>query len=422
MTTLGAVSSIPLRPEAARTADLVRARLIAVCASHAVVDLFSALVIPILSVLEGRLTLTPTQGAVLVALGSFCSGAVQPLVAWASDRFDTRLLGTLGFVLAVLAIGCVGFARDYTQLVVIQIVGAIGVGAFHPVSAAAVGQLSGRRRSAGVAAFFTAGMIGGIAGFWGAPAFVRDFGVEAYAWLIPGGLVFCGVLAWASHGVPHRTRGAGDEHAALSADERRRRWWAVGVLYTGNMLRFTVNMALVYLLIRWAEDLALARAGATELTPALRSAASQINGPMQAAMAVGMGVSGLAAGLVRTHHEKLMLVLVPAVGAIAVAAFPHAGTGQAWILAMLAGVAYAGVIPITISLAQRLLPHRTSLASGLMMGGAWAPAAAGAPIAEWLVNRTGLETAFHVVAGMLLLAALTGMVLSGKLIRRTAGA
>ncbi len=434
MTTIGAESAKappaatdrgwgPL-PSARPTAIPVRARLAAVCVSHAVVDLFSALVVPILSVLEGRLNLDAKQGAFLIGAGSLCSGAIQPLVAWLSDRYDTRLLGTIGFAFAVLAVGCVGFARDYTDLLILQLVGTAGIGAFHPVSAAAVGHLSGRRRSPGVAMFFTAGMAGGITGFWGAPWFVHTFGVPAYAWLIPGGLLCVVLLAWATHGVTHRHHAARDLHAALPAAERRSRWLAIGVLYAGNALRFTANMALVYLLVRWAEEQVLTRAGASGLDAAMRSAASQINGPLQAGMAIGMGVSGLAAGLARTHHETMLLVTVPVLGAVAAALFPHAGHSAAYLLAALAGVGYAGVIPITIALAQRLLPHRTGLASGLMMGGAWAVAAAGPPLAQWIASPEGLNLglvgAFYAVAGLLLVSGLLGLALPGSLIERSA--
>lgn len=404
-------------PRRAAHPDAVRARLAAVCLSHAVVDCFSALIVPILSVLEGRLDLTPAQGATLVGVGSLCSGLVQPIVAWHSDRFNTRVVGTIGFALAVIAIGSVGAARDYSDLMLIQVVGTAGIGAFHPVSAAAMGHLAGRRRSAGVAVFFTAGMVGGISGFWGAPAFVARFGVGAYAWLVPFGLACVLLLAWATHSVPHRHAAARALHGSLPAAERRARWLAVAVLYAGNVLRFTVNMAMIYLIVRWAEALVLAQSGAATLDEELRARASGINGPMQAAMAIGMGISGFAAGLVRTRHEKLALVIVPAACSAAVALFPRAESVMAYVLAAVAGVGYAGVIPITISLAQRLLPHRTSLASSLMMGGAWALAAAGPILAEALTARFGLVHAFDAVAVMLLAAGVLSLCLPGTLLR-----
>src|SRR5262249_55801358 len=102
-------------------------------------------------------------------------------------------------------------------------------------------------------------------------------------------------------------------------------------------------------------------------------------------------------------HEKLLLIVVPLLGAAAIALFSL--SGAVWVafsLSIIAGVGYQGVVPITITMAQRLGPPRTSLASGLRPGGAWTVAAAGPPLAQWLCNTMGLSAAFEWVAGLLL--------------------
>lgn len=398
-------------------APAVRSRLAWVCAAHATVDFFSAIILPILTVLEGRVGMSPGQGAVLIGIGSLSSGLIQPVVAWLSDRFDTRALGTIGLVVAALAIGSVGYAHTFAQLVAIQIVGAAGIGAFHPVAAAAMGQLSGAKRSVGVAVFFTAGMIGGVVGSLFAPFYTRRFGLPAMVWTIPPGLVVGGLLAWAIHSIAHRTHDAHARHSALPARERQQRWLAVGLLFTGNALRFTVNMALCQLIIRWSEALTLKEAGTDQLSAALRTQSATHNGPLQAAMQVGMGFSGLLLGFVISHkHERRTLVLVPCLGATAVAALPHTSGLASFLVAALCGVGYAGIIPITIAMAQRLLPHRTSLASGLMMGGAWSIAALGPILAQVLCDHAGLSGAFLVVAAMLLAAGLVSVAIPGRVI------
>jgi hypothetical protein len=97
-------------------------------------------------------------------------------------------------------------------------------------------------------------------------------------------------------------------------------------------------------------------------------------------------------------------------------------TGTAFVLAAVAGWGYGGVIPITISLAQRLLPHRTSLASGLMMGGAWMVAGAGPFVARSVDDRFGLGPSFLVVAAMLVVAGVLGLLVRGELFRASADA
>lgn len=419
------MSTAPIEPPALLHAAAARrvagGRLATVAVAHAGVDFFSALLIPLLSVLEGTLRLTPGQGAVLLGAGSLASGLVQPLAAWWSDRHDTRLPGVLGAALAAAAVGAVGFARTYEQVMVLQILGTAGIGAFHPVAAAAMGQLSGSRRSLGITAFFTAGMVGGIAGSLFAPAHVRAFGLGALWWTIPPGLALAWWLMRAIRRVPHRTHDAHENHRSLSARERRWRWAAVGLLYAGNVLRFTVNMALVLLVVRYAEARAMAAAGAGALDEGLRTRASLMAGPLQAALQIGMGVGGLALGsFVRPRWEKAALVLAPSAGALAVLAMPLVPWPLGFVSAVACGAGFAGVIPLTVAMAQRLLPHRTSLASSLMMGGAWAFAAAGPWLAQVLIDGVGLRGAFAASAGMLLAAGLISLALPGWLVVKSA--
>ncbi|MFN9975454.1 MAG: MFS transporter, partial [Phycisphaerae bacterium] len=169
-----AVASQPVANNAAR----VRARLGAIAFSHGVVDFFSALVIPLLSVLEEQASMTPAQGAALIAAGSLSSGIIQPGVALVGDKRDTRSLGTIGLMVAALAIGLIGFADSFWKLLILQVLGAAGIGAFHPPAAAVMGHLSGRKRSMGVSIFFAAGILGGAGGAFTAPIWAEVLGIK----------------------------------------------------------------------------------------------------------------------------------------------------------------------------------------------------------------------------------------------------
>lgn len=406
------VTTTAAPPAAAGEVSHDRAALRAggVVISHTVVDLFSYVLIPILSVLEGRLSLSPAQGAALLAMGSIASGAIQPLVAWASDRLNTRWLGTIGFALLVVAVGLLGYAQNYWQLMALQIIASAGSGAFHPVAAAGMGALAGRRRSLGVAVFFAAGMVGGILGNAITPHYVKSFGVPALAWWIIPGLVGVAILKLAVHSVPHRAATAQAAHDALNPAERADRWRSVWFLYAGNVLRFTVNTMLVQLLVRWSELEALKRAGASELTRGIRTEASLIGGPLQAAMQVGMGTAGLLASTLLARRQKGALVWIPAIAAIALALFPFAPTPLfAAMVSLAAGAGFGAVLPLTIAMAQRLLPHRTSLASGLMMGGAWGVGAVGPPMAQYITDHWGVGPAFWLSAVLLVVSGALGV-------------
>lgn len=433
--------------------------------THFVVDVFSFVGVALLPLFAVLLDLPTEQKALLLALGSLCSGAIQPIVAWASDKFDTRALGTLGFVLAILSIGNLGMATNFTQFAILYCLGAVGIGAFHPPAAAIVGHLGGSKRSMMIAIFFLAGMSGGIIGNVFTPRYVEWMtpivdgepdpvaGVLALRWFIPIGLVFAVILALSIHKVGHRHSSANEHHVSWDKAERRQRWFAVWVLYIANMIRFSVNMALIYLLVEWTGQRILIDNNATEMTTELGVKASQLNGILQASMQVGMGAIGILLGFtLAARFEKLAFVGLPILGSIALFMIPRAGMiadGADVPIAIgatiLTGVGFGAVIPVSISLAQRLLPHRTSLASGLMLGGAWMLAFVGPIIAELvhkgfaskpntpgfvldaigmlpedlsarLIAGMGLDAGFTATAVALFLAGLVALLLPHKLI------
>ncbi len=437
--------------------------------THFLVDVFSFVGVSLMPLLAVTLGMSTEQKALLLALGSLCSGVVQPIVAWVSDKFDTRVVGTLGFVVAVLCIGSFGLAQNFTQLAILYSVGAAGIGAFHPPAAAITGHLGGSKRSKYVAFFFLAGMVGGMTGNVLIPEYVAMMtprvdgipdttsGLRSLLYLIPIGLLAAFVLAKATHSVAHRHNGAHSTHTEWDVHEKRQRWFAVGVLYITNMLRFSVNMALVYLLVEWAGEITLIRNDAVMMTEALGIKASKLNGILQASMQVGMGGMGIVLGLILSaKYEKLAFIVFPILGSLALYLIPRSEMIAPGIevpiaigATILTGVGFGAVIPVSISLAQRLLPHRTSLASGLMLGGAWMIAFVGPLIAElihkglenkpsapqWMLDGAGalpewigtpllkgmgLDAGFTCTAIVLLFAGLIAMALPGELIRRVA--
>ena len=461
MTTAPADSTITLRNGRATGRPVARAGW--AIGVHSVCDFFSFMAISLIPLLTATLELSGPEVALLLGVGSITSGVAQPAVAWISDRYDTRAVGTLGLLVAVVCISNIGHAQNFWQLLVLHGVGSAGIGAFHPPAAAAVGRLSGVKRSLGMAVFFLAGMIGGMGGNILTPQIVRYLsltpdgtvatarGLAMLSWFVVPGVLACVLLALAIHAVPHRHDASHAHHSSLAPAEQRRRWKAVGVLYVTGVIRFSVNMALVYLFAQWAERWAMRKFAATELTETIGLEASQINGPLQAMMQVGMGGVGLVLGLLLgARHEKAAFVISPVFGALVIALIPQADRFDpgsavliAYLLSILAGVGFGSVIPISMSLAQRLLPHRTSLASGLMLGGAWAFAFVGPMAAQVIhtgiaehellhrvvdvdalpgviVNGWGLDAAFYATACVLLLGGLIALRLPRALLVETA--
>jgi len=451
-----------------RQPALPRLRSSLTIGAHFVVDVFSFIPIALMPALAFLLDIAPEQKALLFGIGSVASGGIQPIVAWLSDKLHTTAIGTIGMVVAVLAIGNLGQAESFTELMILYGVGVAGVGAYHPPAAAAVGALAGKHRARWIALFFLFGMLGGIVGNKFTPDYVQALGrapdgtidlrngLLDLRYTIPVGLAVAVVLAWSLHGVSRNSRRSTPVDTHWDPPERKLRWRAVTLLYFSNMIRFGVNMSLIYLFTEWADAVTLERNNAPALTEALSAQSSHLNGNLQAAMQVGMGGGGIVLGFIlAARFEKLVFFVLPLLGSFAIVAItfadniaPELAVPAAVTGSVLSGVGFGAVIPVSISLAQRMLPHRMSLASGLMLGGAWCFAFVGplivetvqnglaakrrAPgwlldwargLPEWLggplLDGMGLDAGFIAAAGALFVAGLITLWLPRDLMRRT---
>ena len=382
--------------------------LLAILAGHYFVDICAAIVPASLNVIEQRWGMTPRQSAWLMGIGSLSSGLAQPLFAWISDRTNNRLYGGLGLAIAALLVCSIGLAPTAIWVFVFYLVGMMGSGMFHPIAASTIGALNPLRRSQLVTLFFLAGMLGGVTGSAFAPRLLVT--ENGFAWmklLIIPAIVVAIVMHRSIREIAH-----GSSIHPKSDDLRGKPihndWLAIGMLYVAAAIRFTVNIGLLFLYARWMEKLALAEY-ATYDKKALSDVAAPWVGNLNAATMMGMAIGGLLAGMfIPAGKEKWPLVFVPFIFAPAIACFPLVSRDVGYVLAVFAGIGFASMVPVTLAVAQRLLPMRTSLASGLMLGGAWSVAMIGPVMAEWIVRNHGLATGFHAAA---ILLAVSGCIL-----------
>ncbi len=369
-------------------------------ASHAVVDSYAAIVPATLGLLESRCGLETTQTAIVAAVVSLVGGLAQPICAMLSDRYDSRFFGGLGLAVAAICLSFIGWVTNYSSLLLLVALGYLGVGMFHPIAASSIGQISDRRRSLAMGAFFVAGMLGGAMGAYGVPRWVvSDQGFSRLGfWSVPG-LAMAITLYFMIRNVPHRM--ANHQNIAFPKGEIRSRWLMVALLYISTTMRAIVYTTLLYMYVRWIQAEMLLRQP-TWSRRQIADAAAPLVGDLNAMTLIGMAAGGLAAGvLVTPGREKRPLIMVPMLFAPAIYWLPHGGHVSACVLGLLAGIGFASMSPVALSVSQRLLPHRTSLASSLMLGGAWAVAAGGAAIAEVGIRYIGVYHVFQCCAAVL---------------------
>jgi FSR family fosmidomycin resistance protein-like MFS transporter len=384
----------------------------AILMGHYVVDTYSSIMPPLLGVVETDFGMRPQWAAVLLGLGSICSGLAQPLFAWISDRLNTRVFGAIGMTLGALGITAIGYMPDVSFVFLSYAIGMTGIGMFHPIAASTIGRLTGHRRGIALSWFFLFGMGGFFTGSLVGPALATGGGsLRTLSYLMLPGLAMAIALQLAISKIGHKHEApVSKKHPLHLPVELRYDWRSISILYLSAVFRFIVNMALVYLLVRWMEQyFAAVNPGWT--AGEVADYAAPFAGRANATMIVGQGVGGLAAGaVIKSGREKLPMIVTPILFAPALATMAFAGPG--WIgyaACFCAGVGFASMTPVAISVGQRLMPRHTSLASGLMLGGAWAVASLGPRSAEFLIQCYGLKTGLISCGGVLALSGIAAM-------------
>jgi FSR family fosmidomycin resistance protein-like MFS transporter len=388
--------------------------LAAITVGHFAVDLYSAVVPSLLGVIEQHFAMSPESSAMLLGQGSLMSGLAQPLFAWLSDRWNTRVFGAIGLLMAALFICSIGWIDALPALFACYALGMIGVGMFHPIAASTIGRLGGNKRGLAISWFFVSGMAGGFLGSLIGPELgTRSGGLSNLLWLLLPGLAIVVMLQFSISSVQHNSTAASETRAT----NRTVSWIVVFLLYVGAATRFIVNMALVYLLVRWVEHHVVASNPGWTPKAVAAFAAPQV-GRHNAALTIGMALGGLLAGsFIRPGHEKGPLLWLPILFAPSIAFLGWVSPGRlGYAACLLAGAGFSSLVPVTISMAQRLLPKQTSLASGLMLGGAWALAFLGPIMAEEVLHHFSLQTAMLVTAALLALSGLFAVPLSNRII------
>ena len=164
-------------------------RLFLITLSHFCVDSYATLLQPLLPLLKANLGLSLAQTGFLGTIVSICNIS-QPLLGLWADRMARRWLVVGGLILATVFAPLMGLAPDYLTLVGILALGGIGVAAFHPQVFSLAGELSGHRRSFGLALFIFGGTLGlGLTPLW-APTYTNHFGLENLPYVSIPGLLF----------------------------------------------------------------------------------------------------------------------------------------------------------------------------------------------------------------------------------------
>lgn len=362
--------------------------------THFVLDSYSSFIFPLLPLLATKLSLTPAQVGLLTPTLMITSSLLQPAYGLISDRYLKREMAIFGPLIAAIFLSCLGMATSLPMLMALVICGGIGIGAFHPQGAAIVARAAansdgGKHQGLVMSVFSSTGTVGYALGPLIIAAVIANFGLEKSWYTMGWGIAIAAVMWRYCPALPERKA---DVQSVSLRDALLAVWQPLTLLYFAVVLRSAVSVSVQTFLPFALRDSGLST--------------TAISGVLAGFLFFG-GVGGFFGGGMADRWGARRISLISLLIATPILLLAFATTGPAsYALMMLGGTALNLPIPVSVVMAQRLVPHGASTVSALMMGFAWGAGALLAPVTGWLSGRFGFFYALWLMSLLPLVSAL----------------
>jgi FSR family fosmidomycin resistance protein-like MFS transporter len=357
---------------------------------------------------------SPAQIGIAVSARQMIGGISQPLFGWLSDRGSSRLLGAGGVALTVSLLALSAFLAmvgSFWLMIIPYALSALGSGAFHPVGTAYASYKNRETASTNTAYFFLFGQFGlalgpALAGFLLGLTQTGGEGGSLVPILVLSLAAIPSVLFMNSsiplhHGVPTPDKADSPANAAP----------APKAVKTRPLAFLAVMVALR----------AIAHPGSVAFIPALFQAkgwSPAAYGGITSTFWLASAIAGVLFGNLADRTDRRYVVVGSLLLAVPVFfLLPSFDGGLAYVMVIAAGGLVGGSHSIIVVLAQSMLPGRKGLASGMALGYIFGVGSLGTLLIGYMADGAfglpgvGLERAFQIISGFVLVSALFGVLL-----------
>ncbi len=364
--------------------------LLALMLGHFTNDMLGGVLTLFLPVAKTQFDLANSEVGLIALAYAGASSLSQPVFGWFTDRNLRRWVPSLVLLWGGTFASLYGVASSYEMLLVFAALAGLASGAYHPIGASSAAAVVGSHIRNRALSVYT---VGGTSGYALGPlvgvALLATFGPRGTL-----GLVFIAasvsLLLFREMSNVLGRREFGQE-SAKTAEVHTAVPYAALVRIIGTvMLRSWVFLSLLQFVPIWYDDLGYHRAlyGPLVTVVILSGAAGTLIGGAMADRIGGRRV--LIASLTLSVPPLLLFI-----------AFPGP-----W--AFLAGAAFGLIadssLSVTLVAAQRLLPGRTGVASGIILGLGFVTGGIGVPVTGRLADAVGIAPALSSLAAVALLA------------------
>lgn len=365
---------------------------------HFTNDMFGGLLTLFLPVAKSRFDLANSEVGLIALSYAAASSLSQPLFGWFTDRHLRRWVPAVVLLWGGTFASLYGVASSYGMLLLFAALAGLASGAYHPIGASSAAAVVTPRTRNRALSLYT---VGGTSGFALGPlvgvALLAAFGPRGTLAMLP---VACLVAIFLFR---EMSNVLGRVHEAPASPSPSPSMITSAVPYNALarvigtvMLRSWVFLSLLQFVPVWYADLGYSGA---------------LYGPLVTTVilagAVGTLIGGTLADRVGERRILLASLTLSVPPLLLFIAFPGP-----W--AFLAGAAFGLIadssLSVTLITAQRLLPGRTGVASGIILGLGFVTGGIGVPVTGRLADAIGIAPALASLSIVALLA--TGVALT----------
>jgi FSR family fosmidomycin resistance protein-like MFS transporter len=385
----------------------------AISFSHFLNDTIQSLIFAIYPLLKGKFHLSFVQIGLITLSYQLTASLLQPMVGLYTDRNPKPYSLAFGMACTLVGLLVLGFAPNYSTLLLAAMLVGTGSSIFHPESSRVARMASGGRHGLAQSIFQVGGNMGTSMGPLLAAWIVIPMGQGSIAWFSLIALLAISVL-WQVGSWYKRHRAAKSRMAVRQGTQ------------SSFPTRTVVLSMLVLLVLIFSKYFYLASFTSYYTFYLMHKFQVSVQ---SAQLHLFVFLFAVAAGTffggpIGDRIGRKRVIWVSILGAAPFAlALPFANLAWTGILAFVIGFILASAFSAILVFAQELIPGKVGAVSGLFFGFAFGMGGIGAAVLGKLADRYSIEFVYHVCSYLPLLGIFTAFLpdLRGGLSRRIAG-
>lgn len=365
---------------------------------HFSIDLFAGMLPMILLVLTDALNLSYTEVGFVSTAYIASASLTQPVFGYLTDRFGSRLVSVGSVIWIAGFMGSMGFAGKFTTLLVLAALAGLGAAAFHPPAAANAARLSGERRGSGMSIFLIGGNMGFAVGPLLAGALFAAVGARGTG-VLPVLSIVLATALYLSLSRASFPAASNDRAAAPASGSSSREVALLGIIALMIVIfcRSWVHQSLITYLPQFYTAVGAPVAFTSNLL---------------FAVLLPLAVGNLLGGWLSDRFGSRRVIFASLLFIAPLGRLLLQTTGPlGFLYAVLLGLTLGASFPVTLVMAQGMVPRGLGFMSGVVLGFTFIAGGIGTALTGLLADRLGIEATMHAIIWLPMLGVLTTLLL-----------